>query len=71
MTVVRGHFDGRRVELDEPAPSGISPPVTVKIVFEDNAQGSVLDRLAALADDDDLPADYSAQHEHYVKGTVR
>jgi len=69
MTIINGHYDGKRVVLDEPVPAVIAAPAPVKVVFEDN--GGVLDELARLAGPDDLPADYAEQHEHYVKGTPR
>ena len=71
MTIVNGHYDGKRVVLDEPVPAGIAAPTAVKVVFEDNGVGGVLDDLARLAGPDDLPVDYAEQHEHYVKGTPR
>ena len=71
MTIINGHFDGRRVVLDEPVPAGIAAPTPVKVVFEDNTVGGVLDDLERLAGPSDLPPDYSQQHNHYVKGTPR
>ena len=71
MTIVNGHYDGKRVVLDEPVPAGIAAPAPVKVLFEDNGVGGVLDDLARLVGPDDLPADYAEQHEHYVKGTRR
>ena len=71
MTVLRGHFDGQRVVLDDPIPSGIAPLTPVEVRFEENGTETVLDKLASLAGDDELPADYAEQHDHYVKGTPR
>ena len=70
MRVIRGHFDGRHVVLDEPAPSELLPQTPVRVVIEDPKK-TVLDKLIELAEDDDLPADYSEQHEHYAKGLPR
>lgn len=70
MTTLNGHFDGKRVVLDEPVPARIIAPTPVKVVFEENG-GGLLDDLARLAGPDDLPEDYAEQHEHYVKGTPR
>ena len=70
MTIVNGHFDGKRVVLDEPVPARISTPTPVKVVFEEDG-GGLLDDLARLARPSDLHPDYSQQHNHYVKGTPR
>ncbi len=70
--VLKGHFDGERVVLDEPVPPEILPQTPVKVTFEQQEREHVLARIARLAvSDDDLPADYSEQHDHYVKGTPR
>jgi hypothetical protein len=71
MTILKGHFDGRQVVIDEPVPKDIPAQTRVKIVFESNSSEHVLARLAKLAGPSDLPPDYSQQHEHYVKGTPR
>jgi hypothetical protein len=69
MTIVNGHYDGRRVVLDEPVPADIRADTPVRVHFESESTGSVLDRIAELAGPSDLPRDYSQQHDHYVKGT--
>ncbi len=69
MTIVRGHFDGKRVVLDEPVPSKIVPNTPVNVVFDDGK--SVLGQIADLAVPGGLPTDYAEQHEHYVKGAPR
>ena len=72
MMVLNGHFDGHRVVLDEPVPPDIPPQTPVKVTFEVQKDEHVLARIAKLAaPDDELPADYSEQHDHYVKGTPR
>ena len=71
MTVIIGHFDGKRVVLDDPVPADIPSDTPVRVVFEDHSPESVLDRIAKLAGPSDLPPDYSQQHDHYVKGTPR
>lgn len=72
MTIVNGHYDGKRVVLDEPVPAEIRADTPVKVVFEPESGKHVLARIAELAvSTDDLPPDYSEQHEHYVKGTPR
>jgi len=71
MTVINGHFDGKRVVLDDPVPTDIPTGTPVRVVFEDHSPENVLDRIAKLAGPSDLPPDYSQQHDHYVKGTPR
>ncbi len=69
--VVKGHFDGKRVVLDEPVPGGIPADTPVTVVFQAADGQSVLDKIANLARSGGLPRDFAAQHEHYVKGTPR
>jgi len=71
MTIINGHFDGRRVVLDEPVPTDIPPDTPVRVHFEDDSTEGVLDRIAKLAGPSHLPPDFSQQHDHYVKGTPR
>ncbi|MCC7387662.1 MAG: hypothetical protein IT431_02735 [Phycisphaerales bacterium] len=70
--MLKGHFDGDKIVLDEPMPAGVAPNTPVRIVIGNGQQASLFDRLLDLAvDDDGLPADYAEQHEHYVKGTPK
>ncbi len=70
--MLKGHFDGRNIILDEPMPVGVAANTPVRIVIENGRQDSLFDMLLGLAvDDDGLPADYAEQHEHYVKGTPK
>ncbi len=78
MTIINGHFDGQRVILDDPVPADIAPDTPVRVLFDAGAasgNGDGHEVLAAIAQlavaDDDLPADFAEQHEHYVKGTPR
>jgi len=71
MTIVNGHYDGRRVVLDEPVPTDIRADTPVRVHFDSESTDTVLDRIAKLAGPSDLPPDYSQQHDHYVKGTPR
>lgn len=72
MTIVSGHYDGKRVVLDEPVPADIVAHTPVRVALEPASAKHVLARIAELAvSTDDLPPDYSEQHEHYVKGTPR
>jgi hypothetical protein len=69
--VVKGHFDGRRVVLDEPVPADIPADTPVRVMFEGDGGAHVLARIARLARPGGLPAGFSEQHDHYVKGTPR
>jgi hypothetical protein len=71
MTIVSGHFDGQRVVLDEPAPSGVGANTPVKVVFDTEGADDVLAEIARLGRPGGLPSDFAEQHEHYVKGTPR
>lgn len=71
MTIVNGHFDGQRVVLDEPVPSGVSANTPVKVVFDSEGADDVLAEIARLGRPGGLPPDLAEQHEHYVKGTPR
>lgn len=70
--ILKGHFDGQKIILDEPVPAGLAPNTRVRIVIENEQEQSLFEKLLDLAvDDDDLPADYAEQHDHYVKGTPK
>lgn len=71
MTVLKGHFDGQRVVLDEPVPAGVGAHTPVKVVFETEEAGAILAEIAGLARQAGLPPDFAEQHEHYVKGAPR
>ena len=71
MTIVNGHYDGRRVVLDEPVPTDIPADTLVKVVFEGADAHGVLDEIAQLARPGGKPPDFSQQHEYYVKGGPR
>lgn len=77
VTTLKGHFDGKHVVLDEPPPPDLAPDTPVRVIVESEApqpadERPLFDRLLELAaDDDELPADFAEQHDHYVKGTPR
>lgn len=81
ITILKGHFDGKRIVLDEPPPPELTADTRVEVVFERHAAShsgedehgeTVFDRIAKLAvEEDDLPEDYAEQHDHYVRGTPR
>ncbi len=66
--VVKGHFDGKQVVLDEPVPQDTPADTPVTVVFEGLDGIASLRAIEDLACDADLPPDFAAQHEHYVKG---
>jgi hypothetical protein len=71
-----GKFDGKQVVLDEPMPSNVPANTPVRIMVDSplpDAFGTddVLAKIAALARPANLPRDFAAQHEHYIKGTPR
>ena len=72
---LHGHFDGKVVILDEPAPHDWKPNQLVKIVLADPQESddsnAVLLKIAARARDVGLPEDFSDQHDHYVHGTAK
>ncbi len=71
MTVIRGHFGGRHVILDEPAPPDMAANTPVTVVFNSQEAGDVLAQIAQLSTTGKMPPDFSEQHEHYVKGLPR
>ena len=74
MTPLKGPFDGKQIVLDEPVPPGLpaNTPVTVILGRPADQEETVLDKIAKLAvKNDDLPPDFSEQHEHYTKGLPR
>jgi hypothetical protein len=73
---LKAHFDGKQIVLDEPLPPGLAPNTPVQVVFPNgpatgSAPPSTFEKLLALAGEDDLPADYAQNHEHYVKGAPK
>ena len=71
MTVLNAHFDGKQIVLDEPMPDGIPADTRLRVLVETGNRPQSLLKIAAMAIDTDLPRDFAAQHEHYVKGTPR
>ena len=72
MTIVNGYDDGKRVVLDEPVPATIAADTPARVIFKPATAKHVLAQIAELAvSTDDLPPDYTEQHEPYVKGTPR
>ena len=66
MVTVTGTFDGKQIVLDQ-VPLGIPANTPVTITIEPQRLTG-LDAIAAKARPTNLPADFAAQHDHYVKG---
>jgi hypothetical protein len=73
MVVLNGYFDGNQVVFDDPLPDGIGPNTRVRVIFDaPKISGEdALAKIASMAVPADLPADFSQQHDHYVRGTAR
>ncbi len=69
--VLRGHFDGERVVLDDPVPEDVKPNTPVEVTFVPGGSNGALAEIARLARPGGLPPDFSTQHEHYVKSAPR
>lgn len=69
--VLKGHFDGEKILLDEPPPEGLTPNTPVEIRVVDTSEEDVFDRIERMAMEGGFPPDYAAQHEHYTKGTPK
>ncbi len=71
MTIINGHYDGKRVVLDEPVPTNIPADTPVRVYFGDEQARELLAELGKLTRPGGLPPDFSEQHDHYVKGAPR
>jgi hypothetical protein len=74
---IRGHYDGKVIVLDEPAPPtwSLNTPVLVApctpAPLQEPGPSQALLEIAAEATDLGLPADFSEQHDHYLYGTPK
>lgn len=73
MTILKGHFDGKQIVLDDPVPSTVPANTKVRVIVEEPGAASPrsLQEIAGMAVDADLPRDFSTQHAHYTKGFPR
>jgi hypothetical protein len=73
MTVLNAHFDGKQIVLDDPMPSAVPANTRVRVIVEGADQGKPrsLQQIAQMSVEADLPADFSTQHAHYMKGFPR
>ena len=68
MVIATGRYDGKQVILDKPV-EGLSPDTRVRVTLEAEAEPLTgLAAIAAKARKTNLPSDFAAQHDHYVKG---
>ena len=68
--IVEVLFDGEVLRPVEPL--DLEPNHHYRVTIESEpSTGGVLDDIAALAGDLDLPADFAAQHDHYLYGTPK
>lgn len=73
MHVLNGHFEGRKVVLDDPVPDDLPTNAKVRITVETETppKPSSLERIAKMAVHGQLPRDFSTQFKHYTKGLPR
>jgi len=74
MIAFSGHFDGKVIVPDEAVDLPLDRPLLVKVETpgDPNPAGeSALNWLVENAVDDELPADLSAEHDHYLYGTPK
>ena len=73
MKTLRAHFDGKVLQLDEPADLPVNQPleISVRQATASPDGESPLQRLARLAKEfpaSGLPTDAASQHDHYLYG---
>jgi hypothetical protein len=64
----RGHVKNGLIALDDPVQLPEGTEVSILVVDEGQ---NVLSKVSDLAVPGELPADFSEQHDHYIKGTPR
>lgn len=74
MHVLNGHFEGRKLVLDDPVPDDLPANAKARITVEESAEpqgpSKALAAIAKMAiDAPDLPTDYSENHDKYLYGT--
>jgi len=71
MTIINGHYNGKRVVFDEAVPPGIAPDTPVRLLFGDGQARDMLAELAKLACPGGLPRGFSQRHESHVNAGPR
>ena len=72
MVTVNGVFDGKHFVPDQ-LPEGILPNARVRLTIETESEQKLtgLAAIAAMAVKGGLPADFAAQHHHYIDGVPK
>jgi hypothetical protein len=70
MVVLTGKFDGKGFVVDG-IPPDLAPGTPVRVVVPTSKRPTAFAEMAAKAIAGNLPPDFAAQHEHYVKGTPK
>lgn len=77
MIAFSAHFDGKVIVPEHPVDLPVDRPFVVHVETgrDGDSEGRIglsgLQWLAENAVDDELPADLSAQHDHYLYGTAK
>ena len=75
MHVLNGHFEGKKVVLDDPIPDDLPANakvrVTVEVEPETAPKPRCLAEIAKMARPLGLPRDFSTNFKHYTKGAPR
>lgn len=67
VMMLKGHFNGEHIILDEPAPENLLPDTPVKVIVRTQDRGIVRE-IAAMAESAGLPTDSFEQYDHDTKG---
>ena len=67
----RGHIKNGQILLDEPARLPEGGEVSVAVVEHQSPEGTLWDKLRALAGTVEGPVDWARNHDHYIHGTPR
>ena len=77
MITLRGHFDGKALQLDEPADLPLNGAYEIQLkplapaAPEKKSLGRLAELLAELPENPAWPADGASQHDHYLHGTPK
>ena len=75
MTAIRGHFDGRVFVPEEPVNLPVNQEVIMHVEIPaptvKKESGGVWAVLEKYAGSIEAPADWSAEHDHYLYGTPK
>ena len=77
MITVRGHFDGKALQLDKPADLPLNGAFEIQLKplppteTPRKSLARLTDLLAELPENPAWPADGASQHDHYLHGTPK